>query len=100
MGWISKAARCGSRPEGAKAIGSYDPAQGKIDWIMGTGQKRTHMIYVTADQKQIFTTNVNAATVSLWEMTAQELRPPPQRPGAPNRPPPPSGGRAGRASRR
>ena len=32
--------------EAAKAIGSYDPASGKIDWIMGTGQDRTHMIYV------------------------------------------------------
>ena len=42
--------------EGAKAIGSYDPAAGKIDWIMGTGQNRTHMLYVTADLKQIYTT--------------------------------------------
>jgi YVTN family beta-propeller protein len=30
--------------EGAKAIGSYDPAKQKVDWIMGTGQNRTHMI--------------------------------------------------------
>src|ERR1700681_131725 len=31
--------------EGAKAIATFDPASGKIDWIMGTGQNRTHMIY-------------------------------------------------------
>ena len=31
----------------------------KIDWIMGTGQNRTHMIYVTTDLKQIYTTNVS-----------------------------------------
>jgi YVTN family beta-propeller protein len=74
--------------EGAKAIGSYDPAAGKIDWIMGTGQNRTHMLYVTADLKQIYTTNVNAATVSILEKTAQELRPPPMRPGGQNGPPP------------
>jgi YVTN family beta-propeller protein len=84
--------------EGAKAIASYDPALGKIDWIMGTGQNRTHMIYVTPDQKQIYTTNVNAATVSIWEKTPQELRPPPMRPGnqgGPGGPPqggPPPGG--------
>jgi DNA-binding beta-propeller fold protein YncE len=30
--------------EAAKAIGSYDPASAKVDWIMGTGQDRTHMI--------------------------------------------------------
>lgn len=74
--------------EGAKAIGSYDPATGKIDWIMGTGQNRTHMLYVTADLKQIYTTNVNSATVSILEKTAQELRPPPMRPGGQNGPPP------------
>ena len=32
--------------EAAKVIGSYDPATGKVDWIMGTGQNRTHMLYV------------------------------------------------------
>jgi YVTN family beta-propeller protein len=53
--------------EGAKAIGSYDPATKKIDWIMGTGQDRTHMIYVFHDGKRILTTNVNSATVTLME---------------------------------
>jgi YVTN family beta-propeller protein len=74
--------------EAAKAIGSYDPATGKIDWIMGTGQNRTHMLYVAADLKQIYTTNVNSATVSIFEKTAQELRPPPMRPSGQNGPPP------------
>ena len=31
--------------EGAKVIGSYDPATKKVDWVLGTGQNRTHMIY-------------------------------------------------------
>jgi len=30
--------------EAAKAIGSYDPATKKVDWVLGTGQNRTHMI--------------------------------------------------------
>ncbi len=46
------------------------------------------MIYVTPDLKQIYTTNVNAATVSIWEKTPQELRPPPMRPGGQGGPPP------------
>jgi YVTN family beta-propeller protein len=75
--------------EGAKAIARYDPATGKIDWIMGTGQNRTHMLYVTADQKQIYTTNVNAATVSILEQKPQVLRPPPMRPGGQQGGPPP-----------
>jgi len=29
--------------EGSKSIGRYDPATGKLDWSMGTGQDRTHM---------------------------------------------------------
>jgi DNA-binding beta-propeller fold protein YncE len=88
--------------EGAKAIGHYDPATQKIDWIMGTGQRRTHMLYVTADQKQIYTTNVNAATVSLWQLIKPEQFRPPLppggspngqgNPGGPGGPPPGMGG--------
>ena len=32
--------------EGSKAIATYDPAANKVDWILGTGQNRTHMIHV------------------------------------------------------
>jgi YVTN family beta-propeller protein len=53
--------------EAAKAIGSYDPATKKIDWIMGTGQNRTHMIYVFPGLNQIVTTNVGSGTVSILE---------------------------------
>jgi YVTN family beta-propeller protein len=53
--------------EAAKAIGSYDPASKKVDWIMGTGQNRTHMIYVSPDLHQIVTTNVSSASVSIIE---------------------------------
>ncbi|MDQ6813113.1 MAG: YncE family protein [Bacteroidota bacterium] len=51
--------------EGSKAVGRYDPASGKLDWSMGTGQDRTHMIYVTADGKKIYTTNIASGTVSI-----------------------------------
>src|SRR3954465_3496769 len=50
--------------EGSKSVGRYDPATGKLDWSMGTGQDRTHMLYVTADGKKIYTTNVSSGTVS------------------------------------
>ena len=56
--------------EAAKAIGSYDPATQKIDWIFGTGQNRTHMVYVMPDLKTIVTTNVSSATVSIIEKIA------------------------------
>ncbi len=70
--------------EAAKAIGSYDPAKKQVDWILGTGQNRTHMIYVSADQKHIFTTNVSSGTVSIIEKSTQaNQRPPGPPPGAP-----------------
>jgi YVTN family beta-propeller protein len=53
--------------EVAKAIGSYDPASNKVDWIFGTGQNRTHMIYVAPDLTRIVTTNTSAGTVSIIE---------------------------------
>src|ERR1700724_710676 len=56
--------------ETAKVVARYDPATASIDWIMGTGQNRTHTIYVTADEKQIYTTNVSSATVSILEQVA------------------------------
>lgn len=53
--------------ERAKAIGSYDPDAKSVDWILGTGQDRTHMIYVSPDMKLIVTTNVSSGTVSMIE---------------------------------
>ena len=81
--------------EGAKAVASYDPASAKVDWIMGTGQNRTHMIYVTPDEKKIYTTNVSSATVSILEkVTLPPMSPPPGMRSPSNSlpsPPPPSG---------
>ena len=77
--------------EAAKAIGRYDPAQKKVDWILGTGQNRTHMIWVSQDLKRIFTTNVSSGTVSMIEKSTRTGRPP----GGPprNMPGPPPGRR-------
>ena len=67
--------------EGSKAIGSYDPATQKVDWVLGTGQNRTHMVYVFDDLKHIVTTNVSSGTVSMIEKT------PPRAGGGPPGPP-------------
>ena len=64
--------------EGAKVVARYDPAAARIDWVMGTGQNRTHMIYVTPDLKKIYTTNVSSATVSILEkVVLPPMGPPP-----------------------
>ncbi len=81
--------------EGSKSVGRYDPVSGKIDWCMGTGQERTHMVFVSPDARRIYTTNVNAATVSLMQDSLLPIPAfPPPPPGntnaaAPAGPPPP-----------
>ncbi|MEO5581494.1 MAG: YncE family protein, partial [Saprospiraceae bacterium] len=51
--------------EGSKSVGRYDPFTNKLDWSMGTGENRTHMIHVTPDGKKIYTTNITSGTVSI-----------------------------------
>jgi YVTN family beta-propeller protein len=53
--------------EGSKAIGRYDPAGGQVDWILGTGVNRTHMLVVARDLARIFTSDVNSDAVSILE---------------------------------
>jgi YVTN family beta-propeller protein len=67
--------------EGSKAFGSYDPVTQKVDFILGTGQNRTHMIYVFDDLKHIVTSNVSSGTVTMIEKL------PPRTGGGPPGPP-------------
>ncbi len=53
--------------EGTKTVARLDPATGKFDWCMGTGQSRTHMIYVVPGGKRVYTTNVASGTVSILQ---------------------------------
>ena len=76
--------------EGAKVIGSYDRSTQKVDWVLGTGQNRTHMLFVSADMKHIMTTNVSSGTVTMIEPSSGQRRGPGLGPGSP--PPGPPGG--------
>ena len=61
--------------EGTKTVVRLDPATGKFDWCMGTGQNRTHMIYVSPDGKKVYTTNVSSGTVSILQDSLIASRP-------------------------
>jgi YVTN family beta-propeller protein len=74
-----------------KVFGRINPATRKIDWILGTGQDRTHMIVVSSDLTRIYTSNVNSGTISIIEKVAGRSGTPPPPPGATNRPGPPRG---------
>jgi YVTN family beta-propeller protein len=56
--------------EAAKVIGSWDPATQKIDLVLGTGQNRTHMLYVFDNLKRIITSNVSSATMTIIDKSA------------------------------
>lgn len=53
--------------EGSKAIGRYDPATQRIDWVLGIGQNRTHMVVVRNELGRIFTSDVNSGTITILE---------------------------------
>jgi len=55
--------------ETSKVIGRYDPTLQRIDWILGTGQDRTHMIAVAKSLDRIVTANVSSGTISIIEQT-------------------------------
>jgi len=82
--------------EGSKSVARLDPATNTFDWSMGTGQDRTHMIYVTPDGKKIYTTNVSSGTVSILADTLMQggFGPPPGggQQGSPGGGPPPGSG--------
>jgi YVTN family beta-propeller protein len=63
--------------EGSKCVARYDPATRQFDWAMGTGQDRTHMLFVTEDEKTVYTTNVSSGTVSILTDTLMQAGGPP-----------------------
>jgi DNA-binding beta-propeller fold protein YncE len=69
-----------------KIAGRYDPATQTIDWLVGTGQDRTHMVAVSSNLDHIFTSNVSSGTISIIEQVSAP------NPGPPPGSPPPSGG--------
>jgi YVTN family beta-propeller protein len=50
----------------SRAIARYDPATNKVDWVMGTGQDRTHMLFPSRDLGRIVATNVDSDSVSIF----------------------------------
>jgi YVTN family beta-propeller protein len=84
--------------EGSMAIARYDPSSHKVDWLLGLGQERTHMILVAKDLKTIFTSNVSSNTISIIERSGPGQGGPGGPGGFPGRPPvggPPPGGPGG-----
>ena len=73
-----------------KAIGRYDPATQSVDWVLGTGQDRTHMVAVSENLDRIVTSNVSSGTISIIEQISSPAGGPP--PGGPPQAMGPPGG--------
>ena len=46
-------------------IGRYDPSTHQVDWVLGIGQNRTHMLTIAKDESRIFTSNVNSDSIGI-----------------------------------
>jgi DNA-binding beta-propeller fold protein YncE len=69
-----------------KVVGRYDPGAQAIDWVVGTGQDRTHMVWVDKSLERLVTSNVSSGTISIIEQITQR---------GPGGPPPGPGGPGG-----
>jgi YVTN family beta-propeller protein len=59
--------------EANRVVARLDPATGQVDWVQGTGQTGTHMVWVNADASKIYTCNIGANTMTILERGANPL---------------------------
>jgi DNA-binding beta-propeller fold protein YncE len=66
--------------EGSKALGTLDPATGRVLTALGTGQNKTHLVWVSRDGAKMVASNAGSGTMSLFDRVAVK---PVMVPGAP-----------------
>ena len=50
-----------------KLIARYEPAANQLDWLLGIGQNRTHMLVFSKDRTQLFTSNIQSDSITLLQ---------------------------------
>lgn len=50
-----------------KLIARYDPGANQVDWLLGIGQNRTHMLVFSRDLARLFTSNIQSNSITLLE---------------------------------
>jgi YVTN family beta-propeller protein len=53
-----------------RVVARYDPASNQIDWLFGTGQASTHMVWVSPDATRMYTANIGADNISIIDRGA------------------------------
>jgi DNA-binding beta-propeller fold protein YncE len=66
--------------EGSKALGVLDPATGKVESVLGTGQDKTHLVWVSRDGSKVVASNAVSGTLSVFD---RAINHPTTVPGAP-----------------
>ena len=66
--------------EGSKALGTLDPATGRVTSVLGTGQDKTHIVWVSRDGAKVVASNAGSGTMSVFDRVENK---PVMVPGAP-----------------
>jgi DNA-binding beta-propeller fold protein YncE len=53
-----------------RLVARLDPASGQVDWLMGTGQASTHMVWTNGDASRIYTANIGSDSMTIMERGA------------------------------
>jgi YVTN family beta-propeller protein len=53
-----------------RLVARYDPASSQIDWLLGTGQATTHMVWVNGDATKMYTANIGSDSITIIERGA------------------------------
>jgi YVTN family beta-propeller protein len=56
-----------------RAIGRYNPAEKKVDRVVGFGQEATHMLAAGPDGRMLYTANIGSGTVSVLDRQTGRL---------------------------
>jgi len=53
--------------EGSKALGVLDPVTGHVVSVLGTGQDKTHLVWVSRDGAKVVASNAGSGTMSVFD---------------------------------
>jgi DNA-binding beta-propeller fold protein YncE len=53
--------------EGSKALGTLDPATGRVTSVLGTGETQTHLVWVSRDGTKVVASNAGSGTMSVFD---------------------------------
>jgi len=56
-----------------KVIGRYSPSDDRVSWLLGTGQDVTHMLVLSKDGQEIFTSNIGSDSISAMRRSLDQL---------------------------